>query len=183
MATTNTYTSTYARLALVQINIRAALRSLGWSSSSVDKLVDIGLATENRYVAKFHTYGVSTESGRWQLHSWIGVDWDEHSRMVVTNSIVSVDDRWINGENPGLIEQADGFARLLSELRLDTTFAYELADNVSADPDLRARADVHMSLSSYRFTLEADGGIEFGAPSRLAGLGEVSFGTESAFPD
>lgn len=148
----------------------------------MDSLVDVGLAADTRYISGFHTYGVSRESRRWQLHSFISIDWDEHARLIVTNSTVAVDDRWLEGENPGLVEQADRFTKLLADLDLEPRFMYTVAPQWRS-AERWAEAGQRLGIPLKRSDIEPDGQIERGERNRPAGLAEVSFVVESAFPD
>lgn len=183
MATTQTYTKTYARSELFTGNITAALLAYGWPPELISQLVDVGLAEENRYISEFHTYGFVPNTNRWQLHSWISIDWDEHGRLLVSNATVSVDDRWVDGENPGLIGQADKFGELISRLGLRPEYAWYYTPSLYANPEEKRAAKVHMRLESRTLECEPDGVIEDSQANRVAGLEEITYGSESAFPD
>jgi hypothetical protein len=149
----------------------------------INSLVDVGLADENRFIKTFHTFGMIRNTDRWELHAWIAVDWDEHGRLQLTNAMVTVDDRWTNGLNPGLIEQADGFGALIREFGLDPHYAWNYSDHISADPARKIQANELMGLTTVDFQGQPAGRVEDHQANRIAGLGEVTFGSESAFRD
>lgn len=182
MTSTRTYTKTYSRIALLQTNIRAALAAYGWPQHLIRPLVDVGLADENRFICMFHVYGMDPDTDTWELHAWIAVDWDEHGRLMLSANTVTVDDRWIDGLNPGLIEQADGFAKLIDELGLRPKFVWTYSPELVRDPAKKASALHVMNITTtIPFNAKPAGAIEDSQTNRIAGLGEVSFGSESAF--
>lgn len=119
----------------------------------------------------------------WELHAWIAVDWDEHGRLLLSAATVSVDERWTHGLNQGLIEQADGFAKILHECRLQPEFAWTYSNAIGSDPNKLDHAKRVMNIVSSKFEVMPAGAIEDSQTNRIAGLGEVSFGSESAFRD
>ncbi|WP_147276681.1 hypothetical protein [Tsukamurella tyrosinosolvens] len=183
MATTRTHTKTYARTELLSKNIRAALRATGWPSSLVTPLVDIGLASENRFISEFHTYGMVPNTDRWRFRSWISIDWDEHGRLLTSKANVAVDERWVDGEHPGLIELSDGFGALIRDYDLTPKYAWVYSDHIDNDPAKKQAAREMMGLNSVRLEVKPDGAVEDSESNRITGLEEVTYGSESAFSD
>ncbi|WP_460530431.1 hypothetical protein [Humibacter ginsengiterrae] len=109
------------------------------------------------------------------------MDWDEYGRLVVTNSTVSLSERWADGEYQGLMGQAEGFRQLLDDMELRPHFAYTLAPDWQVG-DGRLKALSHMGLTGGPFSLKPDGEVDGGGREIIPGLSEVSFGIETALP-
>lgn len=123
------------------------------------------------------------DTQQWELHAWIAVDWDEHGRLLLTSATVTVDDRWTEGINPGLSEQADGFGKLIREYGLDPSHAWNYSPAIESDPVAKRRANELMKLATENFEGKPAGAIEDSQSNRIAGLTELSYGSESAFAE
>lgn len=121
------------------------------------------------------------DTQQWELHAWIAVDWDEHGRMLLTSATATVDDRWTEGINPGLSEQADGFGKLLREYGLNPVYGWDYSPALRDDPVARQNANELMNLKTKAIKAKPAGAIEDSQSNRIAGLTELSYGSESAF--
>jgi len=125
---------------------------LRWPGDQIDLLVDVGLADDKRYIRTFHTFGmVSAEGDRWRLHHYVSVDWDEHSRLVISQAYVDVEDEWVDGP-PGAIAHAEGFAHLIRKFELRPVFAWEFSEEIQANPDLREDALRTLGISTKEWS-------------------------------
>lgn len=184
MARTFTSTKTYARLVLIQINVKAALGELGWDPATISNLVDVGLANENRWIVRFDTYAHYPGEDNWVLHFQIAVDWNEHGRLVVETSMVDIDDRWTGDVNPALMEAAKGFAKIVGDLNLEIDPRFDphprLYQADHADELKRMQAELHSTTAD---SPKPAGAVEDGVGGSLSGIGEVSMKMRMAFRD
>ncbi|WP_030517908.1 hypothetical protein [Nocardia sp. NRRL WC-3656] len=183
MARTSTYTATFARLKLLQINIKAALAEIGWPDGEINRLVDTGLADDNRWIQKFHSYGKrSPEGDEWVLHFYIDIDWDEHGRMVVEFPEMGAPDQWRQGVNPGLRSAARDFAQLLDDEQLVLVRQVTLADWVYDDPAQMKLVQNELKLTSAK-KLAPAGEIETTGADMVGDLSELTFAIEIAYDE
>lgn len=182
MARTLTFTETYARLRLLQINIKMVLIETGWPPEVVNRLVDVGLSRENRWLYKLNSYGLDPDApddDLWLARFGLHVDWDEHDRLVVEYSSVQVDERWEDGVNPGLKAAARAFAEDVRAEGLVVAHRFSFVDRIK--DDLAQLAAVRQALNSRVAASPVPAGTVMSTGVDTVGdLAELSFSYEIA---
>ncbi|MDO4631827.1 MAG: hypothetical protein Q4A82_06050 [Corynebacterium sp.] len=132
MARVFTVTQTYARLFMLQINIRQTLLNAGWDLEDVKLLVDKGVTSENQWVKRLESYGLDPKTNKWVVRFWVDIDWDKHGKLLLTNDMeISVD--WPDNVNPGLTMLAQEYYRFVTDNNLKSEHRIVLADHVRSN--------------------------------------------------
>jgi len=115
---TYTATATFARIELMKMQIRIALRrATNLQGSSLDA---IGLAIEKRWINKVVVYGINGY-GLCRSQLVLSVDWNEYDRQMSKGRItVSIDERWIDNTAIEIDEAVNLFNRFVVENTLRT---------------------------------------------------------------
>lgn len=181
MAQTSTFTSTYARLRLLQVNVKGALAEIGWPTAMIDNVVDNGLDSSNRWIAALHSYGfLEGKPDRWVARFWIKIDWDMHGRLAVEYPKLSVDDRWSEGINPGLLYAARGFGKILREEGLKLRPVLTMAKFLETDTESLALAQRVLHAKPPAPAPKPAGRVVSNMTDSVGDLSELTFSMELA---
>lgn len=155
---------------------------MGWNPAGAALLVDKGLADENRWVVAFNLYGCRRDTGNWEAHVWIKIDWEEHGRLVVEIPDVDVDERWRDDMEPKLQLVAREFAETIREEKLDLKCYFDLAPRIHASPERLTQ--VRTALRSIRAAApRPQGAVHSSGSHPLERLDEVTVAMELAASD
>ena len=96
MAKTFTYaqTKTFARIDLLKMQIRIALRRTAGVSDDTLRRLELGI--ENHWIRRILVYGIGNE-GLCRAELVLEIDWHEHeAQLSVGRATVTIDQRWTN---------------------------------------------------------------------------------------
>lgn len=154
MTSSGSYTSSFSRSQLLIDSVAVTLDAASWPDHLIQKLVHIGLRSENRYISGFSTYGVIPDTSLWTLHFRIEIDWSTHDELLVTHSVIDGHPRRTDGVAPGIVKAAEIFDAHVRNSGLNHEFTWNysktLQDNEPAKTLAKARMQLKSSLSDLR---------------------------------
>ena len=95
MTSTRTFTSTFVRIELIELQFEVVLRS--FTDLSVNTIAKIKEGIENQWITEMTIYAQNALN-MCEASLTLEVDWKEHNAQLAQGRTrVSVDDRWLNG--------------------------------------------------------------------------------------
>lgn len=135
MATTSTFTatSTFARIELLKLQVRIALkRTVDVTPDILERTVNTGL--DLRWIGSIHVYAVD-KSNLCHAQLTLEIDWDKHDLEVSKGKVtVTVDNKlWCSDTAVELSEVLDLFARYAKDHSLTTRWSCYKPNSVTVD--------------------------------------------------
>jgi hypothetical protein len=148
MPVTYTHATTHARIDLIKIQFRRALRRTTSISPTTLESLMIGLHPDNKYIKELHIYGLNNQKlCRAQLI--ITIDWNEYeTQLSHGKGTVAIDERWTDSTAIELDEAIILFDSFVRTNALTTEWRILYTAQVYANTSLLARVRQTLGLSS-----------------------------------
>lgn len=179
MARTFTYTQTktFARVDLLKMQIRIALRRTTNIQQEALRRLEMGVG--NYWIRRFLVYGLDSQNlCRAQLT--LEINWNEyHTQLSVGRAMITIDGRWVDDTAIEVEEAVNLFNSFVASEGLKTHWRVQYADWVYADEAMHQRVQSELNLTKAASVTWA--GEKHGGSYQVPEIPEFSVGCYLVF--